>query len=191
MTSAEAKQRYVVLAAEYERVSATILAQESQSDKILNIGVTIISLSAAAGVAQKVYGVFFLVPVAIVTITLYTLMTYFYIQSLAGYKRHIEALINEYVGQQLLIWERIVMRREKHNLVRKTLLVSYAIIAFGLIGASAYYIFWHFGRWPMIGLGAVLSSFVPFLFLSARDLAKVNNDTYALSTHLFSQSSPV
>jgi hypothetical protein len=175
---AATKYKNDVLTAEYVRVSSSIQGQESQSDKILSIGVTIISVTAAAGIAQKVYAIFFLVPMAVIAISLYALSTYFYIQSLAGYKRHLEDLLNDPVGEGLLIWERLVQQREATNTIRKALLASYAVISCGLVGASAYNVAKQFGCLAVIGLTLIVACFLPFLVKGAFDLLTVNEKTY-------------
>lgn len=171
--------RNEALITEYKRICDDIRSFETQSDKILNLGVGVVSLSALVGVHYAVALIFFMIPVATSVVVLYTILTYCHIQSMGGYKRYIEDQINVIVTDKLLVWEAVVTEREKHNLVRNFLLTTYAIAVVGLMGASVYYVNKEYGRYPMYAILALIALFFVAIYISVRKLTKINDQTYA------------
>ncbi|HIO01752.1 MAG TPA: hypothetical protein EYN14_07325 [Alphaproteobacteria bacterium] len=186
MNSAGSDDAYTksILLAEYQRLCAEIRSIESSNEKVVGFGLTLISAGLVTGIAQDVDAVFLVLPAAILGVLFYGLMTYTNIFSMAGYKRHLEDQINDHVGGVVLVWEQLVLNREKNNIARITLVSIYAIISMCVAGVSIFRLFDAYGPivgWIMSGLVILL---VLLLFIAARGMGRMNENAYAISKDL-------
>jgi hypothetical protein len=181
--------RNTVLLSEYSRVCSAIQTIEAQMDKLLNVGVALVTFGAAVGIAQQVAAVFFVLPIALIAVTLYTTLMFYYLQRLGGYKQHIEELINEAIEEELLIWELLAASGEKSNTTRVSLLLAYATIAIAIIAISFLQIYAGYGAIVLACLILVMIVFTPLLFQSSRELIRVYSNTYDLSKTLYRRQS--
>lgn len=136
---AKAEKDIEVLLAEYERVCSEVRSIESNNDKILGLGLTVITAGFAYGLQHNMAEVFFFVPVALVGALVYWIMQQHYVFWFGGYKRAIEEKINYRSGQVLLGWEKLVAehRRHLHPINGCMILIYFVIIA----SISSYSVF--------------------------------------------------
>lgn len=178
MTDFDDNKILSVLLSEYQRTCGEIKSIESNNEKIVGFGLTIISAAFVSGLSQDISEVHFIIPPAVVGVLLYGMMTYCNVFSLAGYKRYLEDEINLIMERNILVWEQLVIEREKWNASRIGLMIVYFSVTAALISVSIIALVDHYGwYWAGAMIAFVVVLFV-FLFLGATRLGVINENTY-------------
>lgn len=118
-----------VLKSEYERMCTEIRSVEANNEKAVAFGLSIITAAFAVGAAQHVFEIFFIIPIAITGVFFYAVLMYTFVFSMGGYKAFLEDRLNELMGSQFLLWERLVHVRQRDNMIRPALVSIYLLIA--------------------------------------------------------------
>lgn len=174
-----------VLLTEYARLCSDVRSIESTNEKLLGFGFTLISLAAVAGLYQHVYQVFFLLPVSVVGTLAYVAASYNALYSMAGYKRHLEDLLNEAVGEPLLLWESIAERRERRSINSALLFVVYFLVSTTICALSIERIIHKYSL--LIGVPVLIGTVVLFfvLWLGIRQMQSTKDETYHQAQRLW------
>lgn len=180
----DVKFRRDVLLQEYLRLCAEIRSIEAANERIIALALTLISAGAAIGLAQNVSHLFFVLPVAFIGVVAFAGSAYMSIFSLAGYKWHLEELINADVAERVLQWEQLVPHREKRNLLGKLLLFIYFTVGVGVCSVSLLRIGEEFGTAPARAMLALVTALGMALFVGFRRMATALEDAYVESKRL-------
>lgn len=114
-------------------VSEDITELELGNERILGIGVTIISFGFTLGLKESISEIFLILPLLIFCLLFYSLYKYTTIMTLGGYKKFLEAEINNETGEAVLLWEQLRNVRDQ-NLGQISINVLYSIYAVILLG---------------------------------------------------------
>ena len=180
------KLKIDVILAEYQRACAEIRSIESNNEKVIGFGLTLISFGFVSGLSQDISEIYIILPPAIVGVLLYGMMTYSNVFSLAGYKRHLEDELNALMEARPLVWEQLVIERERWNAARVGLLIVYFAVSSAVISVSILELVDAYGwEWTRPMIGFVLLLFL-LLLAGAVNLGKINDHTYERSKELSS-----
>lgn len=135
-----------MLLQEHQRVCDDIRSIESSGDKIISIFLVILGAGLTFGIEKNIGYIFALVPIAILSVLFYSIMMYVWVFSLGGYKLHLEEVLNEIAGKNILLWERIVPIRQTLNLASKVLISIYVLVCGAISAVSVYKIFSIYGQ---------------------------------------------
>ncbi len=146
VTSAE-ERALTVLLKEYERVCTDVRTIESQNDKIVGFGLTIVGAGAAFGLNQKLNEVFLVLPFLFVAVFIYAVLQYHNVFWLGGYKRALESKINKIAGATLLVWEALAEQKKRRvNFANLPLVSIYFLMLVGTSIYSVMHTFSNFGK---------------------------------------------
>jgi len=174
-----------ILSNEYDRMCVEIRAIESNNEKAIAFGLSLITATFAVGIAQHVHIFFFVIPIALVGVFFYAALMYSYVFSMGGYKAYLEDRINEKVGKNLLLWERLVKMRQKRNIIRPALIGIYLFIGFMLGGVSEFDISTNYGfRWAIAEACCVVI-LLCILLVALRRMWKMHDWVYEQATIRF------
>lgn len=174
-----------VLLQEYQRVCDDIRSIESSGDRVISIALAILATGLTFGIEKHIDYIFAIIPMAILGMLFYSVLMYVWIFSLGGYKQHLEETINEVVGQNLLLWERLVPIRQRLNLASKALISVYILVSGAILAVSVYKIFTVYGQ--VIGhiFSAILILGFIVLALSWKKRDQMHQYTYSRARELF------
>ncbi|WP_439538935.1 hypothetical protein [Sphingomonas sp.] len=173
-----------VLLQEYLRLCAEIRSIESTNERVISLALTVLGFAAAFGIARDISIAFLLLPVAFIGLMTFAAMNYVSIFSLAGYKKHLEDLINEAVGEKLLLWERLVPEREKRNLLGGLMLSIYVLAGLAMCAVSIWQLYTDYSWLVASGVSIGLLVLVAVLGLGVRRMRKTANEAYSKSKML-------
>jgi hypothetical protein len=135
-----------VLLQEHGRVCDDIRSIEAGGDKIISIALVLLGSGLTFGIEKDIGYIFILVPIAMMGVIYYSVMMYVWVFSLGGYKQHLEVLLNEFAGENLLLWERLVPLRQKLNLASRVLISIYMLVCGGVLAFCVFRIFSTYGH---------------------------------------------
>jgi len=96
---------------EYLRLCNDISSIESKYEKIFTIGITIVSIMFIYGMKERVYEVFFIVPLSLILLIIYHAAMVISIIVMASYKEHLEKRINLKIKDDILVWESALVKK--------------------------------------------------------------------------------
>lgn len=161
-----------ILLQEYLRVCSDIQATESYNDRIVGIGFTLLSIGMAVGIAQDVPEVFIILPVALMGILAYAVMTIRWILALGAYKLYLEERVNEIVGSKVLIWESLVLGTDQANASNVLLWIIYLSVSVSIFFVSITSIADNYSLYWAWGMGAFLLLLTGMFLVSVSQLIK-------------------
>lgn len=161
-----------VLLQEYLRVCADIRALESYNDKIVAIGFAVLSIGVTVGIAQKIPEIFFILPLALIGVMAYAVMSARWVVQLGAYKAHLEDQLNDILNQKVLIWEKIVLGKLHGNASYVLLWFVYLTTALGIFYISVTTIFDSFGSFLGHGMGFLLTFLMVLFFVGIGQFIK-------------------
>lgn len=170
-----------VLLQEYLRLCAEIRSIESTNEKVISLALTVLGFAAAFGIARDISIAFLLLPVAFIGLMTFAAMNYVSIFSLAGYKKHLEDLINEVAGEKLLLWERLVPEREKRNLLGGLMVSIYVLAGTAVCVVSIWQLYSDYSWRVAGGVSVGLLFMLVALGFGIRQMNKTAGETYARS----------
>ncbi|MEJ7925771.1 hypothetical protein WG908_03260 [Sphingobium sp. AN641] len=180
-----------VLLQEYLRLCNDIRSIESSGDRVLSIAVALLGLVATTGIVQKADAVFILLPVAIIGVLMYAMTVYVWIFSMGGYKSHLEDLINSSIGEKILLWEKIVPRRDKYNLARVALVSIYILVTGAIMGLCVLKVSEAYGLWLGRGIATIGIFGLFILIIAWHKMKKVGLASYLAAQDLHGKSEDV
>jgi hypothetical protein len=176
------------LRAEHDRVCAEIRAIESNNDKIINLGVTLITVGFLYGATNHIEEIYFFLPLAIFSVYAYATLQYYFIAWFGGYKKNIEEEINHIFGHKVLIWEHVREQRPALNLSFISVVGIYTIIFFAVIVYCVIHICTHYGQLVSVSYLVcmiAISACIPKLIISNHD---DYNSSYRISKKISNQN---
>jgi hypothetical protein len=157
------EDRKDLLQEEYLRLCSDIRSIETGNEKLLGIGFSLMSFAAVVGVAKNVTPLFYLLPIAAIGTFTYAVTTYNALYSMAGYKLHIEELLNALIDERVLLWERLAETRERASITSSLLWVVYGLVGITVCVVSITSIIEHGPPLFGAGLGVVTALLTFFL----------------------------
>jgi hypothetical protein len=173
-----------VLLEEYQRLCVDIRSIESANEKILGLGFALIGLAATAGIYQEVDPIFFVLPIAVIGLIAYATVSYLCIYSMGGYKRHLEDLLNERIGERLLVWEQIVRYRERTSVSGHVLRFIYLVISVAIFALSILKLSEAYGLRVGLLMSALLLILTTAVLFGVRQMSTIFNRSYELAKRL-------
>lgn len=162
-----------VILKEYDRVCADIRGYESYTDRIVGLGFTLLSIGLTVGVAQKVAVVFFILPIALIGVLAYAVMNARWVRELGAYKEHLEYKLNKMCGEEILIWEKLVLENVSTNSSFVALWAVYFIVSVTIFYVSITSISAAYGGNIAHAMAAVLLLLSTIFFIGLRELINV------------------
>ena len=176
-----------VLLKEYLRLCDEIRNLETSNDRIVGVGVSFVALIAAAGVAKDIQPIFVILPFAMLGLFFYGVWNYRHVYSIAGYKKMLEELLNDRVGEHLLLWEKLAPERRKGDVIRFGLFFIYLLAATVITILSVG----NLVRWmsPIWGEAVGMLSIVLYVLLifCLRIMWRTMDQTYIRSKQLYAE----
>ena len=175
-----------VLSKENDRLSTDIRGLEAMNDKFASIGVTVIGAAFLYGIEKHLVEMFFVAPVAIFALLLFTLDRLRSMAWLGGYKHAVEDAINRRVGSTVVKWEDLVQNhRGRSDIIIKSTFVIYVLILGGTSVYSGYKILTS----PVAGVALlafviVIVALSILLILSVKQLSRAYEAAYEHSSGL-------
>src|SRR3972149_9774154 len=102
MNEKEEKTDIEVLLHEHESVSQGIRSQIESNEKIMSLGLTVLGAGTVYGLKEKINEMFFLLPIGVFGLMLYTIFINTVAMSYGGYKQYLEERINALLRKKLL-----------------------------------------------------------------------------------------
>lgn len=167
-----------------------IRAVESNNEKAIAFGLSIITAAFSIGVAQHVTAIFLIIPEALVGVFLYATTLYTYVFSMGGYKAYLEDRLNGLAGQKILFWERMVIVRQSFNPTRPALVAIYLFIGVILGAVSEAYIKIEYGLPVMIGIALITAVLLYVLLIALRRMLGIYALIYEEATKAFRAKQP-
>ncbi len=177
-----------VLLHEYERMCEEIRTVESNNEKVIAFGLSIITAAFTIGVAQHVVQIFLIIPLALVGVFLYATLLYTYVFSMGGYKAYLEDRLNERLGERVLLWERLVQIRQAKNPIRPALVAIYLLIGIILGAVSEAFVEVHYGLYAMLAVALVTLALLYVLLVSIARMWRIYKIVYDAATADFKAS---
>lgn len=175
---------------EYERVSTDIRAIETMNDKVVGFGLTIGGAGFAYGVQQHLTEIFFVVPIALISVFFYATLQYHNMFWFGGYKRAIEERINTLSSTTVLGWEALVeTRRKRVNIINASLVFIYLALLVAATGHSLYQIFSSQTAAVFFMYAAFIVSLMFLLLFSVRQMFSAFTRSYKASQDIFATAS--
>lgn len=110
---------------EYDRLSTDIRAIETNNDKAIGFGLTVVGVGLAYGFKEQLAQVFLFLPIALMGVFLYGVLQYHNLFWLGGYKRAVEEKINKLAGRKVVCWEELVHeKRGRTNVINASFVVA-------------------------------------------------------------------
>lgn len=114
-----------VLMKEYDQVSQGLRALILFSEKLLALGIAIMTIGLTYGLKEGFDDILLLQPVVISAVLLYAAHIYAELRAVAGYKKHLEERINGEIGENILLWEIVIARGRRRAIGQKLLYLIY------------------------------------------------------------------
>jgi hypothetical protein len=129
---------YDLLVREYDIVFKEILARTEDIVKIVGYGLTILTVGFTVALSYKVESILLFLPLAYFGILYYYVNTIANVLLLRGYKKYIAQLLNDQVGNSILVWEPIFEKHIKGNFTRRVLDSLFFVSVLASIAFSIY-----------------------------------------------------
>ena len=187
MPDAAHNEEMSTLIGEHNRVCSEIRSIESANDKILNIGVSLITLGLLYGINSHIEGVYFLMPPAILSLFIYAILQYYFIAWFGGYKRNIEEMVNLRFKKNILTWEHVRQARTQMDRVFVAAFLMYSLIMVAIIAVCLHHIFESYSRgvaWIYAGDILAMILLIPLLI---RSVGRAHTRSYDIARKLSSQ----
>jgi hypothetical protein len=97
------------------------------TEKFIGFGFTIIAAGLAYGIKEKINEILLVLPFALIGALLYVIDVSTEINSLGGYKCHLEETINMALGKNVLLWELFIAKERHRPVVRLFLYLVYSL----------------------------------------------------------------
>ncbi|MFA7060827.1 MAG: hypothetical protein WC156_08420 [Pedobacter sp.] len=139
----EQEKRSNVFLAEYKIVSDEIKERIGRSDKIIAVGLTVLSAGFVYGIKEKIEIIFLVLPIGLYGVIFYAIFNTTIVMTLGGHKKYIAERINTYFGEEILIWESVANKIIHRNIAQICLNFLYAAfltaaVTVGYESASTY-----------------------------------------------------
>jgi hypothetical protein len=177
-----------VLTQEYVRLCTDIRGLETTAERIIGIAIAFFSIAATIGVDKKINIIFLVLPVAMLGVAAYSIMVYLWIFSMCGYKGHIENLINSKIRQRVLLWELLVAKRERPNLVGYVIVTSYTLVLISINVLCIARVQESYGGRASSALAVVVTTGLITLVLGWRQRNRFKEYTFSIARSLYLQS---
>lgn len=189
MTASEREvERSQVLRAEYIRLCSDIRSIESNNERIIAIGMGLITAGTAYSSAVESTQFFIVAPMASTIILVYAALAYFWVYSMGGYKRHIEELINKYCGSNILIWEILAPERTRSNLSGFALQALYGVVWASVVVYSVYKVYREIGSVQALLVSFLCGILMLLVVIAAVSTHTVRQQTYKRAQELYGKS---
>jgi hypothetical protein len=170
-----------VLMKEYEAAWQQIQTRAGINEKIVGLGLTVLTAGLVYGIKEKVGEMLLVVPVGFFGIMFYSVFITTDIMSLGGYRRHLEERINAILGENVLLAEEIARKLIHRHFSLVCLYIIYAV-ALGLtIFLSLKTALQIYGSPTFAGLSIFLALLFFALLISLIKLNAVYDRTYHLA----------
>lgn len=169
---------------DYERASTHVRQLESNNDKIIGFGLTIIGIAFAYAIDKDLEAAFFFLPVALIGLFLYAVQQYYFMYWIGGYARAIEDAVNALAGAPLLRWESMIANARTRAAAPDIALVGlYVLILVALSGYCFIHVFQ--SQPPLIAnsFASVVVVLVGLLLGLVRGVGRVFEHAYRASTN--------
>jgi hypothetical protein len=128
MAKDQSEYKIDMLFKEYDQVSQGIRSLVLFSERILALGIAIMTIGLAYGLKEKINEILIFQPVVVSAVLLYAAHIYAELRAMAGYKMFLEEKINIVVGEQILLWEGVLAKRRRRAIGQKLLYLIYLIL---------------------------------------------------------------
>ena len=171
---------------EYIRVSGAIRQIESQNDKIVGFGITIIVAGFGYGVTQDVIEILFFVPISMMGVFIYATLQYYNVFWLGGYNRAVEQVLNNFSDVPIAKWEELVNTyKPRYSIYNVSIFVVYFIVMLSITLFCAFRIFVEFGFVFQMVFGLIILCFCATLFLAFSRMTDAYHLSYERACELF------
>lgn len=186
-----ADQELSVLLREYDRVCVEIRAIESQNDKIVGFGLTIIGAGGAYGLAQHLSQVFVVLPFMFLAVFFYAVLQYHNIFWYGGYNKALEERINHMIGVRVLTWESNVFtkQRARVHFANLSLVTIYIILLISTSIYSSFQVFTAYGELAALAETGANVILLVALLVALRNTFRAFDQAYRVTRENFQGAS--
>lgn len=156
-----------ILLDEYQRSANYTHQMETQIEKVSSIWITLVVLTFGYGLKENIPVIFFLLPMLISTVLLYSACLFEVVIIAGGYTAGLETKINERINASALCWEsKIALKVNRLRVSLMTVLVVGFLSSLGIVIYSIHRSFQHYPNlvWVQIALVCVASPLTVWLF---------------------------
>jgi len=165
---------------EYERIAGDIRGIETNNDKAVGLGLTVVGIGLAYGTKENLSYVFLFLPIALMGVFLYGTLQYHNLFWLGGYKRAVEEKINDLAGRTVVCWEALVQtRRGRVNVINVGLTTVYLGILVAITSISTSKVFAAFGLAFGVVFGLVEVTLAMLLLFGVRRMFRGYDEALA------------
>jgi hypothetical protein len=157
-----------ILLDEYQRNANYTHQMESQIEKISSIWITLVALTFGFGLKENIPVIFFLLPVLISTVLLYSACLFEVVIIAGGYTASLEIKINEHIGTSVLCWESEMALKVNHLRISLIIVLVVGFLSsLGIVIYSIYRSFYYYPKlvWVQIAFVCIASPLIVWLFM--------------------------
>jgi hypothetical protein len=124
---------------EYDRYSIEIQRLFGQLERVVGLWITVVTIALGIGVKENIGQVFAIIPVIVLGLLFYAVTTHHFIVIGEGYASALEQVINERLGQPVLVFQTYLAPKFSHT--RPALIITAvfgAVAAISIIGYALY-----------------------------------------------------
>ena len=170
-----------ILLMEYDNIWKRIDNCSKLTEKVIGIGIAIISAGLVWGIKENNYFVIVSLPIAFIGVLFYGIDTATETISLGGYKKYLEEILNEILGKDFLCWETAIAMHRHFGLDRTNLYSIYGIFLFTIITISLITAFRHYPLYIFILISIIIFILLIFLFISLLEKHRIFNKSYNIA----------